>query len=241
MVDHWGDFPNSLNLGGRFVSLILQNVNKGSLMVDVNLELVPNQVTTIIGDNGSGKTSVLKTLSGLLVPDSGTIRYFDQHEAKFTGGQPLQQFFRFRKWLSYVNRNVLYLETGDFFYDGASVLQNLRYFLNHQGVRIEDKMEKIVQLQEQFRIKEPLDTPIGKLSRGTKQKYVLIYALTSGKKILLLDEPTLGFDDQSVEMFCELFQTVRQTVVLSTHERRAVEAVSDAVYTAQAGRLQKER
>ncbi len=187
---------------------------------DVTLAVEPGEVFGFLGPNGAGKTTTIRTLLDLLHPTRGTARIFgldSRHDAVAIRARlgNLPGDFGFGKRVTGM--------------EAVTLLARLR------GVTGLGRCET---LAERFRA--DLDRPLGKLSRGNRQKIGLILALFHSPELLILDEPTSGLDPLMQEEFLALVREERDrgcAVFLSSHELDEVERVCDRVGIIRDGRL----
>ena len=178
------------------------------------------EVFGFLGPNGAGKTTTIRTLLDLLHPTSGIARIF--------GRDSHRDSVAIRARLGNLPGDFGYgkLATGR---EAISLLARLR------GV---DGVGRAETLAERFRA--DLDRPLGKLSRGNRQKIGLILALFHEPELLILDEPTSGLDPLMQEEFMELVREERDrgcAVFLSSHELDEVERICDRVGIIREGQL----
>jgi len=97
-------------------------------------------------------------------------------------------------------------------------------------------MDKIWELYSQFKVNENPSKIFKNISKGTKQKLIAILAIASKKQYLLLDEPTLGLDNESKLLFYKTIKLLNKTIIISTHD---IESISDfdLVYNCESNHL----
>ena len=186
----------------------------------LDLEIGAGEIFGFIGPNGAGKTTTIRLLLDLLRPTAGraTIMGLDVH----------RQSVAVRGLLGYL--------PGEFGLDPRTTGRELiRYFSRVRGLRglgIADELAERLGLD--------LDLPMGRLSRGNRQKVGLIQALYHRPPILVLDEPTTGLDPLVQDTFLQILRETREegrTTFLSSHFLSEVERVCDRVAIVRAGRL----
>ncbi|MET8566181.1 ABC transporter ATP-binding protein [Streptomyces flaveolus] len=156
----------------------------------VDLRLEPGVLAGIVGENGTGKTTLLRILSGELSPDRGTVRHH--------GG------FGYCPQTAVLN-------------DALTVRQHLNYFRVAHGLRDLKRAEEVM---EHLRFSEYADERAGVLSGGTRQKLNLTLALMHDPGTLLLDEPYQGFDWETYQRFWDLAARMRadgRSVLVVSH------------------------
>ncbi len=184
------------------------------------------EVFTILGPNGAGKSTTIKSILGLVLPDSGSIHV--------NGIDIMKSRKKALKYMSAVlegNRNVHWR---------LSVKENMIYFGGMRGLggrKLKSRMEEVASL---LGISDRMDQLAGKLSRGYQQRLAIAIALLPDTPVILLDEPTLGLD---VESSVEIREVIRKLaedgklVLLSTHDMKLVENVADRVMVINKGKL----
>ncbi len=181
------------------------------------------QVHGFLGPNGAGKSTTIRVLLGLLRADAGTVRLL--------GGDPWRDVVQLHKRLAYVPGDVS-LWPGMTGGEAIDLLGALRGGLN-EGLRAE--------LIERFEL-DP--TKRGRqYSKGNRQKVAVVAALASDAELLILDEPTSGFDPLMENVFQEVLREASErgaTVLLSSHILAEVETLADAVSIIRDGRVVRE-
>ncbi|MGW1344491.1 ATP-binding cassette domain-containing protein [Kribbella sp. NPDC002412] len=185
----------------------------------LDLEVTTGEVHGFLGPNGSGKTTTIRILLGLLRADAGTVRLL--------GGDPWTEGVALRARLAYVPGDVT-LWPGITGGEVIDLMGKLRGRLDRR--RRDDLLERF-----------DLDPrkKAGTYSKGNRQKVGLIAALTSDAELLLLDEPTSGLDPLMAAEFQRCIEEVKaegRTVLLSSHILAEVEALCDRVSLIRLGR-----
>ncbi len=180
---------------------------------DVSFQVKRGELLGLLGPNGAGKTTTIKTICGLLVPDSG--------EVLINGINNRHKRLKSLQHISAVlegNRNL---------YWRLTVRENLEYFAGNRGYSRKEVAARVDQLLKQFRLEEKKNELVNGLSRGMQQKLAIAVALLAGTEVILLDEPTLGLD---VEAGYEVRGLLRQiaheegkTIIISTHDMPVVQ------------------
>lgn len=168
----------------------------------VSLEVRPGELFGLIGPDGAGKTTLFRTLTGLLVPDGGTVR---------TLGRDVVKEYR------EIRRRVGYMPGRASVYPDLSVEENLRFFASVHGTSLDEGYDLVAPVYSQ--IEEFGDRRASDLSGGMRQKLALSCALVHRPELLLLDEPTTGVDAVSRREFWELLASLAEsglTVMVST-------------------------
>lgn len=185
---------------------------KTDIFSEASFHAEAGKAIAVLGKNGSGKTTFLKLLCGLLTPESGSIRYVSETGENGNGNRPPIGGF---------------LEVPGFFNEMTG-RENAEYFLEKQY----DKK----QIEEQFRswnLFEKIDTPVQKYSLGMKQRLAIIIAMESKAPVLLFDEPTNSLDSDSVVEFCAQVNRAKaegRIIILVTHLMYDLQICCDEVY-----------
>ncbi|MEU7983649.1 ABC transporter ATP-binding protein [Streptosporangium canum] len=185
---------------------------------DLDLEIRPGEVFGYLGPNGAGKTTTIRLILDVIRPTRGrvTVLGTDPRDARVRG-------------------RIGYLP-GELALEGRERARDYLAFLG--GVRGGVSRERIGALAE--RLEADLSAPMGRLSKGNKQKVGLIQAFMHEPEFLILDEPTSGLDPLVQQEFLAMVREVRasgRTVLMSSHVLAEVENVSDRVGIVRAGRL----
>jgi ABC-2 type transport system ATP-binding protein len=186
------------------VGNLVKTYNKGKTLAvdDVSFSVAKGEMFGLIGPDGSGKTSIFRMLTTLLLPDKGTVRV--------AGHDVVVDYKMIRSIVGYM--------PGRFsLYQDLSVEENLRFFATLFNSTIEENYYLIKEIYTQL---EPFKTRrAGKLSGGMKQKLALCCALIHKPEVLFLDEPTTGVDVMSRKEFWEMLKRLQKegiTVLVST-------------------------
>lgn len=169
---------------------------------DISFSVEKGEIFGLIGPDGSGKTSIFRMLTTVLLPDSGN--------AEIDGLDVIKDYKKIRQILGYM--------PGKFsLYQDLTVEENLEFFASVFNTTISENYDLIKDIYQQI---EPFKTRrAGKLSGGMKQKLALSCALIHKPKILFLDEPTTGVDPVSRKEFWEMLKRLKEqgiTIVVAT-------------------------
>ena len=198
-----------------------KNYGKMSAVADLNLEVPSGSVFALLGLNGAGKSTLLKMLIGLVRPTSGSAFCLGME----IGSRGME-----------IRQKVGYLGAEPRIYGYMSAGQAVR-FCRGLYQRWNDGI--VERYMEEFQI--PAEKKMHQLSQGQKNQLALILALAPGPELLLLDEPTTGFDPVKRRLFYNavLQEIVAEgkTVLLASHQLEDVERVADQVGLMHRGRL----
>ena len=183
------------------------------ILRDVNLEVEPGKVICLMGRNGVGKTTTLKSIIGLVKADAGSVKLGGTE----LGGLKPEQ--RARAGLGYVPQ-------GRDIFPNLTVDENLRIGAIAQGRRLNGEVDRVFTLFPV--LKEMLSRKGGVLSGGQQQQLAIGRALLTNPKVLLLDEPTEGIQPNIIDQIGETIKTLR-THGLSGEDQKAVEQIGNAI------------
>ena len=225
------------------MGIILDNVSytyqegtpfASAALSDVSLTIEDGSYTAIIGHTGSGKSTILQLLNGLLVPTEGSVRVFD---TLITPTSVNKQIRQIRKQVGLVFQfaeNQIFEET---------VLKDVAFGPQNFGVSVEEAeaiaREKLalVGIDESLFERSPFE-----LSGGQMRRVAIAGILAMEPKILVLDEPTAGLDPIGRKELMTLFKKLHQdgiAIVLVTHLMDDVAEFADQVYVMEKGKLVK--
>jgi branched-chain amino acid transport system ATP-binding protein len=194
----------------------------------VSLEILPGELRVILGANGAGKTTIIKTLFGLLRPRAGVIRF--NGETDLLRLKPHQIHML----------GVAWVPEGRQLWNTLTVMDNLRL----GGFAVSDKTlveRRIDEMFERFpRLRERHGQVAGSLSGGEQQMVAIARALISAPKLLLMDEPSLGLSPIMVQ---EVFKLVREinsmgiAILMVEQNARQALKVAHWAYLLETGRI----
>ena len=186
----------------------------------LSLEVVPGQLTAVVGSNGAGKTTTLETCEGYRRPQAGTVRVL--------GLDPVADAARLRP------RVGVLLQSGGT-WSGARAYEALRH-----AAALHAHPLDVDALVDRLGLGACGTTPYRRLSGGQQQRLGLAMAVVGRPELLFLDEPTAGLDPQARRSTWQLLGELRAagvTVVLSTHYLEEAEQLADSVVVVDAGRV----
>src|SRR5436190_4254900 len=193
----------------------------------VSFAIERGECVAILGQNGSGNSTLVRLLSTLLLNDGGTARIFG-HDV-FSEQRIVQRL---------VNR----VSVEASFFKKMSAAENLGYASRFYGMTSSDTRDEIPRILERVGFpKERRGEPMENLSRGMQQKVALARALLTSPVLLLLDEPTTGLDPRSKLEVQEFIREVRSehdaTILLCTHDLTEAEVLADRIGVLDRGEL----
>ena len=188
---------------------------------DLSLEVPAGSVYGFIGPNGSGKTTTIRMILHILLPDSGRIDVF---------GDPRTDLVRDK---------IGYLPEERGLYKKMKVRRLLRYYGRLKGKSLLDIDENINRWIDRMSLRPWLDKPVEALSKGMAQKVQFIAAVVAEPDLLILDEPFSGLDPINAEVLKDAVLDVRRagtTIVFSTHDMGVAERMCDRIFMIYKGR-----
>lgn len=181
---------------------------------DVSLVVNQGDFLGIIGPNGAGKSTLFASMLGLNTKYKGTIKFFDED---------IKKSKNYLKELGYVPQKPLFESNFP-----VTVTDVVR-----MGLRKESDENKIDEILQQLWIHELRDRRIGELSGGQQQRVFIAKALVNNPKILILDEPVTGIDQQSIDLFYSILRELNSkqkiTIIWSSHDLDAVNKLANHV------------
>lgn len=193
---------------------------------DVSLTIAQGESVGVLGHNGMGKTTLLRTLVGALRTTAGTVRF---------DGTDITRYAPHGR----ARRGMAYVPQGREIFPTLSAMDNLRMGLVKTGERTMGTIESL--LEDFPRLKPLLDRPGGSLSGGEQQLLALARALAGKPTLLLLDEPTEGIQPSIIEEIAETLASLRDrmrlTIVLVEQNLEFIAAVSQRVLVIKRGQI----
>ncbi|MFZ5824398.1 MAG: ABC transporter ATP-binding protein [Bacillota bacterium] len=193
----------------------LNHVSKGfsgrPVLADLSFAVRPGEILGFLGPNGSGKTTTVRLMNGVIHPDGGQIRV--------NGYDPVHDGDAIRRM-----SGILTESAG--FYLNMTGLENLRFYAQIYGVT---DRRRPVELLEEFGLADAADRKVGAYSTGMKKRLGLAKALLHRPELLFLDEPTNGLDPEGIRMVLQYIKELNQrhgtTIILCSHLLQQLEVV----------------
>ena len=181
---------------------------------DVSFVVNEGDFLGIIGPNGAGKSTLFDSMLGLNTKYKGTIKFF---------GEDIRNSKNYLKRIGYVPQKPIFEKNFP-----VTVNDVVR-----MGLRNESDNEKIDEILQQLWIHELSNRRIGELSGGQQQRVFIAKALVNNPKVLILDEPVTGIDQQSIELFYSILRELNSkqkiTIIWSSHDLDAVNKLANHV------------
>jgi ABC-type multidrug transport system ATPase subunit len=189
---------------------------------DMSLAVAAGEICGFLGANGSGKTTTLRMLCGLLKPDGG--------RGTCLGLDIVRDALRIRRQVGYMTQRFS-------LYEDLTVFENLDFVA--RVYELPERVRKVADILDRMQLQERAKDLAGHLSGGWKQRLALAACILHEPKLLLLDEPTAGVDAQARREFWDLIHDLASaglTTLVSTHYMDEAERCNRIVYIA-AGRV----
>lgn len=208
------------------VNGITKQFKKIKAVDDVSFEVHPGEVVGLLGENGAGKTTTLRMIATMLKPTSGTcsINEYDiiNHPEK-------------------IRENIGILFGGDVsLYDRLTGRENMLYFARLNGMDEVSANQAVEEISKDLDMMDYIDRPVGKYSRGMKQKISLARSVVHRPEVMLFDEPSTGLDVLSAKLIHDFIGKCKQenkTIVFSSHNMYETEKLCDRIIIIHQGKL----
>ncbi len=194
---------------------------------DVEFHIAPGERVGLLGPNGAGKSTLMRLLCGYLVPPRR-----EGLSLRVAGLSVLEQDLAVRERVGYLPELVpLYLE--------LRVLEHLSFRAAIKRVPRKARPAEIRRVAEATGLVDMLEVPIGRLSRGYRQRVGIADALLGAPPLVVLDEPTVGLDPNQVQGIRSMLERLGggQTLIFSSHVLAEVEQLCDRILILSEGRL----
>lgn len=197
---------------------------------DLSLRVDEGEIVTLIGSNGAGKSTTLRTVSGLLRPKTGSIQFMGRK----LDGVPAHDV---------VKAGIAQSPEGRHIFPRMTVAENLDLgaFLRKDKAEVLADQERMLELFP--RLRERIAQKAGTLSGGEQQMLAVARALMARPKLLLLDEPSMGLAPVLVDLIFATIRRIREagtTVLVVEQNARAALSVADRAYVLESGSIKLE-
>ena len=203
------------------VKNITKQYGTNEVLKNVSITCEPGKIYGLIGRNGSGKTVLLKSICGLVVPTSGEVRVW---------GQSIGKDVDFPENIGFI------IESPGFLLQ-ESGLSNLKHLASIRGKIGIDEIRKSMYI---VGLDPDLKLHVGKYSLGMRQRLGIAQAIMESPNLLVLDEPMNGLDNQGVQHIRSLLKSLKEsgtTILLASHFKEDIELLCDEVYQMDCGIL----
>lgn len=205
---------------------LCKSFKKSKVVDNLSFTVDKGEIVGLLGENGAGKTTTLRMISTMLEISEGEIKVNDID----VKSDPEK-----------VRKEIGILFGGDVgLYDRLSGRENIRYFANLYGMNNKEANERIDELAKNFNMEDYIDKPVGKYSRGMKQKISIARSIVHNPSVMLFDEPTTGLDvsaARTIQDFILKCKEENKIILFSSHSMKEVEKLCDRAVIIHKGKL----
>lgn len=199
---------------GILVEHVFKSFGKEKVLKDVSLVIKPGQIYGIVGNNGSGKTVLMKCICGFMRPDKGKI---------YVDGKRIGKDVDFPESIGVIIETPGFIphETG---FANLKILAGLKGLIGREEIR--GTIKKVG-------LDPDMKKPVGKYSLGMRQRLGIAQAIMENPNVLILDEPFNGLDKHGVEEMRQLLKELKKegkAILLASHNARDIEELCDSVH-----------
>ncbi|RZO22566.1 MAG: ABC transporter ATP-binding protein [Candidatus Thioglobus sp.] len=204
------------------------------VLIDISLEIPKGKTVAVVGESGSGKSTLARVITGLLPPQSGTIKFEDQELPKMLAGRDKEQLRAIQ--MIYQMPDVALNPRQKI---SEIIGRPLEFYLGLKGV---SKRARVGELLEQIELPADFgDRLPGQLSGGEKQRVCIARALAANPELIICDEVTSALDQLVAEGILELLQNLQNNLNVSylfiTHDLATVKAIADNIVVMYQGKI----
>jgi len=205
----------------------LKNSSK-EVFRNLTLDVSHEEKVAIVGANGSGKSSLLKIVAGLIKQEEGELFLF-HNEMK-----SLKDFNKYRSDIGYLPQEV-----SDHFLC-PSVIEDVMFALRAKGILKDEAYKKAISILEELGILHLENRNIYDLSGGEQKIVALAGILITKPKILLLDEPTNALDEDAEKRIIKILNNIKKSMIIVSHHKSFIESLTPSIYTLSKDGLNKQ-
>ena len=202
---------------------ITKSYDERKILDDISINFEEGKIYGIIGQNGSGKSVLLKVMSGFITPDQGTIIYDGKD----------------------INKEETFPDNTGVLLDNSGFVPNLTGFDNLKLLATINKTiddNEIIEELKNVNLLEEKDKKYYKYSLGMRKKLGICQAIMEHQKYVILDEPFSGIDKGSLAMIYDYLKKIKsegRTLIISTHTSYRAKDLYDEIYELEEGKLNK--
>lgn len=193
----------------------------------VSFSVRKGEIFGVLGPNGGGKSTLIRLISTLMLPDAGHITVLGYDVVR----QPMK-----------VQERINRVSVEASFFKKLSPMENLLYGARLYGLNAGDARRQVVEILTRLGLeKRSIYSPMEEMSRGMQQKVAIARALLSRPELLLLDEPTTGLDPRSKREVQAVVREMREqygtTIILTTHDMNEADTLCDRIAIMNSGKI----
>ena len=185
---------------------------------DLSFHVSTGRAFGLLGRNGAGKTTTVRLLTGLLTPTCGAVTLFGENLSRSNAD---------------ALRARIGVQTDTSLYESLSVRDNLRFWGELYGLASPVIERRIDEVLDVLGLSDRVDSLVGELSKGMRQKLSVGRAVLHEPDLLFLDEPTAGLDPEAsadlIDYLKEMIRTLHTTVIICTHQLQGLESLCDDI------------
>ena len=212
---------------GTLKSFFNRKYNYINAIDDISFSIKKGEIVGYIGPNGAGKSTTIKILSGILVPDSGSV-VIDK----------MTPWIDRKKYVS--NIGVVFGSRSQLWWD-IPAIDSFKLLKDIYKISNDEFEKNLNELIDLLNLKDIINIPVRQLSLGNRMKCEIAASLLHRPKILFLDEPTIGLDAVSKKMVRDFIKKINKqnkiTIILTTHDMSDIEALAKRIILIGKGRL----
>lgn len=186
---------------------------KVSALKGIDVKVQTGHIHALLGPNGSGKTTFIKILLGLLFPSSGTVQIFNQNAFDTSN-----------------KARIGFLPEKSYFYDHLTGRETLHFYGKLLGLPKTERRDRVEELLKLTQMEHQAHRPLSEYSLGMSRRIGIAQALLADPELLILDEPTGGLDPLGIEEIHELIRVLKEkgkTILICTHLLAESEDICD--------------
>jgi len=190
---------------------VYKKYNDIVILEDINIDIKQNEFILLDGVSGSGKSTILSIIAGILKPTSGEVLYMGENIVSYS------DYF-----LSDYRQNIVsFIPQNFYFFENLTLKENISIPLHVKDINYKEIEKKVTYLLDKYQLLKYQNIKISALSGGQRQRAVIVRALVNDAKIILCDEPTSNLDKKNKDIFLEILLKLKEegkTLVVASHD-----------------------